>query len=56
MKIEPSTIAMFIVPAAKRIGIYLLVQGAPELIDISIGNKKPKKSLKNTVETQSKAS
>ena len=49
-------LAKFIVPAAKRIGNYLLVQGAPELIDISIGNRKPKQSLKNTVETKSKAS
>ena len=56
MRIEPSTIAKFIVPAAKRIGKDLLVQEAPELIDISIGNKKPKKSLKRTVETEAKAS
>ena len=56
MRIEPSTIANFLAPAAKRIGKDLTVQEASELIFISIDNIKPKKSLKNTVESQSKAS
>ena len=56
MQIEPSTIVIFIIPAAKGIGKHLFIQRAPELIDISIGNKKPKTSLKITLETQSKAS
>ena len=38
-----------IVPAAKRIGKELLVQAAPELIDIATRKKTPKQSLKNTV-------
>ena len=44
----------FIVPAAKRIGKELLVQAAPELIDIATRKKTPKQALKNTVKTQSK--
>ena len=39
----------FIVPAAKRIGKELLVQVAPELIDIATRKKTPKQALKNTV-------
>ena len=39
----------FIVPAAKRIGNELLVQAAPELIDIATRKKTPKQALKNTV-------
>ena len=39
----------FIVPIAKRIGKELLVQAAPELIDISTRKKTPKQALKNTV-------
>ena len=39
----------FIVPAAKRIGKELLVQAAPELIDIATRKKTPKQALKNTV-------
>ena len=44
----------FIVSAAKRIGKELLVQAAPELIDIATRKKTPKQALKNTVKTQSK--
>ena len=39
----------FIVTAAKRIGKELLVQAAPELIDIATRKKTPKQALKNTV-------
>ena len=39
----------FIVPAAKRFGKELLVQAAPELIDIATRKKTPKQTLKNTV-------
>ena len=39
----------FIVPAAKRIGNELLVQAAPELIDIATRKKTPQQALKNTV-------
>ena len=39
----------FIVPAAKRIGKELLVQAAPELIDIATRKKTPKQALKITV-------
>ena len=39
----------FIVPAAKRIGKELLVQAAPEIIDIATRKKTPKQALKNTV-------
>ena len=39
----------FIVPAVKRIGKELLVQAAPELIDIATRKKTPKQALKNTV-------
>ena len=38
-----------IVPAAKRIGKKLLVQAAPELIDIATRKKTPKQASKNTV-------
>ena len=38
-----------IVPAVKRIGNELLVQAAPELIDIATKKKTPKQALKNTV-------
>ena len=39
----------FILPAAKKIGRELLVQGAPELIDVVTTKKSPKQALKNTV-------
>ena len=39
----------FIVPAAKHIGRELLVQAAPELLDIATRKKTPKQALKNTV-------
>ena len=39
----------FIVPAAKLIGKELLVQAAPELIDIATRKKTPRQALKNTV-------
>ena len=38
-----------IVPAAKRIGKELLVQAAPELIDLATRKKTPRQALKNTV-------
>ena len=44
----------FIVPAAKRIGKELLVQAAPELIDIATRKKTPKQALKNTVTNTNK--
>ena len=44
----------FIVTAAKRIGKELLVQAAPELIDIATRKKTPKQALKNTVKALSK--
>ena len=39
----------FIVPAAKRIGKQLLVQAAPELIDMATRTKTPKQALKNAI-------
>ena len=39
----------FIVPATKRLGKELLVQAAPELIDIATRKKTLKQALKNTV-------
>ena len=39
----------FIIPAAKRIGKELLVQAAPELINIATRKKTPKQALKSTV-------
>ena len=39
----------FILPAAKKIGRELLVQGAPELLDVVTTKKTPKQALKNTV-------
>ena len=39
----------FIIPAAKRIGKELLVQAAPELINIATKKKTPKQALKSTV-------
>ena len=39
----------FILPAAKKIGRELLVQGAPELIDVVTSKKTPKQAIKNTV-------
>lgn len=39
----------FILPAAKKIGRELLVQGAPELLDVVTTKKSPKQALKNTV-------
>ena len=44
----------FIVPAAKCIGKQLLVQAAPELINIATRKKTPKQTVKNTVKTRSK--
>ena len=39
----------FIIPAAKRIRKKLLVQAAPELINIATKKKTPKQALKSTV-------
>ena len=39
----------FILPAVKKIGRELLVQGAPELIDVVTSKKTPKQAIKNTV-------
>ena len=39
----------FIVPAAKRIGKELLVQGALKLLDIATRKKTPKQAFKNTI-------
>ena len=39
----------FMVPAAKRIGKELLVQAAPELIDVATRKKTSRQDLKNTV-------
>ena len=39
----------FIIPAAKRIGKELLVQAAPEFINIATKTKTPKQALKSTV-------
>lgn len=39
----------FILPAAKKIGKELFVQGAPELIDVVTSKKSPKQAIKNTV-------
>ena len=39
----------FIVPAAKSIGKELLVQAAPEIMNIATRKKTPKQALKNTV-------
>ena len=44
----------FIVPAAKCNGKELLVQAAPELLDIATRKKTPEQAMKNTVKTQSK--
>ena len=43
-----------IVPAAKCFGKELLVQAAPELIDIANRKKTPKQALKNTVKNKIK--
>ena len=39
----------FIWPAAKRIGRELLVQGAPELVEVATKRKSAKQALKSTV-------
>ena len=39
----------FILPAAKKIGRELLVQEAPEFLDVVTTKKPPKQALKNTV-------
>ena len=39
----------FILPAAKKIGRELLVQGTPELVNVVTSKKSPKQALKNTV-------
>ena len=44
----------FIVPAAKLIGKKLLVQAAPELLDIASRKKTPKQAFKNTVKNKNK--
>ena len=43
-----------LVPAAKRIGKELLVQAAPELIEIATRKKTPRQALKNTVKNKIK--
>ena len=47
-------VALPLVPALRGIGKELLVQAAPELIDIATRKKTPKQALKNTVKKQSK--
>ena len=42
----------FIWPAAKRIGRELLVQGAPELVEVATKRKSAKQALKSTVAKQ----
>ena len=44
----------FIIPAAKRMGKELLVQGVPELINIATKKKTPKQALKSTVKNRIK--
>ena len=39
----------FVLPAAKRIGKELLLQGVPELMDVIGKKKSPKQALKNTI-------
>ena len=39
----------FVIPAAKKIGEELLLQAAPELIDVATKRKSPKQALKSTV-------
>ena len=39
----------FVKPAAKKIGKELLLQAAPELIEIATKRKSPKQALKSTV-------
>lgn len=39
----------FIIPAAKKIGKELLIQGAPELIDVITKKKTPKQAAKTTI-------
>ena len=38
-----------VLPAAKKLGIELLMSAAPELIDVAMNKKSPKQALKNTV-------
>ena len=42
-------LARIIWPAAKRIGRELLVQGAPELVEVATKRKSAKQALKSTV-------
>ena len=39
----------FVIPAAKKIGKELLIQAAPELIEVATKRKSPKQALKSTV-------
>lgn len=39
----------FILPAAKKIGRELIVQGAPELLDVITKKKTPKQAVKSTI-------
>lgn len=39
----------FILPAAKKIGKELLVQGAPEILEVITKKKTPKQAVKNTL-------
>ena len=39
----------FVIPAAKKIGKKLLLQAAPELIEVATKRKSPKQALKSTV-------
>ena len=39
----------FVIPAAKKIGKELLLQAAPELIEVATKRKSPKQALKSTV-------
>ena len=41
-------------PAAKRIGQELLVQGAPELVEVATKRKSAKQALKNRLQKQPK--
>ena len=39
----------FVIPAAKKIGKELLLQAAPELIEVATKRKSPKQALKSAV-------
>ena len=48
-RVAPPLARKFLWPAAKKIGRDLLVQGAPELVEVATKRKSAKQALKSTV-------